>query len=365
MPNLNKDALDIWNALRPMIDKEIERRTQGMVQRRKAKVTTAPSLATKKIGVTEPFGDQYFIPFNTNLSTAKVGDVVWVEFMYGAANAFASMYAAADTKDFTVGGVLDVVNRRCSATISSAGWYRVCKTANVSGSILKFYINTVNVAETHEIDFMVSGTATNFTNESSVCTHVFIDKIRSTYNGADLFIDVHYNTSNGNTVKVGFEAYGKASETDVTLSSGLTSVADSPSGETVVTTHDFQQNNALWTTGTIDTWTKEGWTGTADGRLSYSYNSDHSILQLNGLMAFSVASRTGANPGISFSLPFAYNGPTQEVRCGTQSMYTKEALWLQLTNGSATAEIRTTETYDNVAAGTLRFIVPLLTIYMN
>ena len=134
---------------------------------------------------------------------------------------------------------VDVVQRRCSATLSSAGWYRVCKTANVSGSILKFYINTVNVAETHEIDFMVSGTATNFTNESSVCTHVFIDKIRSTYNGADLFIDVHYNTSNSNTVKVGFEAYGKASETDVTLSSGLTSVADSPSGETVVVTYNF------------------------------------------------------------------------------------------------------------------------------
>lgn len=94
MPNLNKDALDIWNALRPMIDKEIERRTMGMVQRRKAKVTTAPSSITKTIGVTEPFGRaEIQVPFLPGVATAQVGDVVWVEFMFGASNAFVSMFA--------------------------------------------------------------------------------------------------------------------------------------------------------------------------------------------------------------------------------------------------------------------------------
>ena len=91
MPNLNKDALDIWNALRPMIDKEIERRTMGMVQRRKAKVTTAP--ANSLIGVTESFGTEIFVPYVSSMANAQVGDVVWVEFMYGATNSFVSMYA--------------------------------------------------------------------------------------------------------------------------------------------------------------------------------------------------------------------------------------------------------------------------------
>ena len=91
MPNLNKDALDIWNALRPMIDKEIERRTVGMVQRRKAKVTTAP--ANSLIGVTEAFGPEIFVPYVSSMENAQVGDVVWVEFMYGATNSFVSMYA--------------------------------------------------------------------------------------------------------------------------------------------------------------------------------------------------------------------------------------------------------------------------------
>ena len=53
MSDLNKEALDVWGGLKPMIDQEISSRTQGMVQRRKAKVTTAPSLATNTIGVTE------------------------------------------------------------------------------------------------------------------------------------------------------------------------------------------------------------------------------------------------------------------------------------------------------------------------
>lgn len=93
MSNLNKQALDIWNAIKPMIDKEIENKTRGGVQRRKAKVTTAPSSSTNKVGVTEPFCPEYFVPFLPGVAEAKVGDVVWVEFMYGASNAFVSMYA--------------------------------------------------------------------------------------------------------------------------------------------------------------------------------------------------------------------------------------------------------------------------------
>jgi hypothetical protein len=89
---------------------------------------------------------------------------------------------------------------------------------------------------------MVSGASTKFINEASVCTHVYIDKIRCTYSGGDLFIDVHYNTASGNIVKVGVTAYGKASDNNVTTPSNLVGVNDAPSGETVVATYEFATN---------------------------------------------------------------------------------------------------------------------------
>lgn len=89
--DLNKQALEMWNAMKPMIEKEIDQRTRGMVQRRKAKVTTAP--ANSLIGVTEAFGPEIFVPYVSSMANAQVGDVVWVEFMYGATNSFVSMYA--------------------------------------------------------------------------------------------------------------------------------------------------------------------------------------------------------------------------------------------------------------------------------
>ena len=109
MPDLNRESLEIWNSLKPMVDEEIKSQTRGAVQRRKAKVTTAPSLSTNKIGVTEPYCAEIFIPFVSNLISATVGDYVWIEFAYGATNAYASMFASSDHKDETVAGNLDVM----------------------------------------------------------------------------------------------------------------------------------------------------------------------------------------------------------------------------------------------------------------
>jgi hypothetical protein len=91
MPDINKEATAFWNAIKPAIDEEIKKQTKGMVQRRKVKVTTAP--ANSVIGVTEPFGEEIFLPYVSNLGTAVVGDMVWVEFVYGASNSFVSMFA--------------------------------------------------------------------------------------------------------------------------------------------------------------------------------------------------------------------------------------------------------------------------------
>ena len=87
MPDLNQEALAMWNAMKPIIDKEIERRTAGMVQRRKAVVSTAP--ASGVIGVKESFSTEIFIPYSSALSSATVGTPVWIEFAYGMNNAVA------------------------------------------------------------------------------------------------------------------------------------------------------------------------------------------------------------------------------------------------------------------------------------
>ena len=130
----------------------------------------------------------------------------------------------------------------CTATLSSSGWYRILKTANVSGSIIHVFVCIEAVAEVHEIDFCVSGGVTKFTNELSVGNQSFIDKIRFTTKNTILYIDIHYNSSTAKTVNVNFEAFGYAQLGNTTAES-LQSVADAPSGETVVTTYNFVASN--------------------------------------------------------------------------------------------------------------------------
>ena len=255
--DLNREASELWNSLKPIIDKEIDARTQGMVQRRKAKVTTAPSLATNTIGVTEPFGTEMFLPFNTNIMSASVGDFVWVEYMYGMTNAFVSMFASADDKDqyvagnLTVDGVLDVTNRRCYAALSSPGWYRILKYSGdnqyaplgTPSFIIRFGItrhaSTVS-GEAHEITLTsVYNGSVKFSNEISNSNTLIIDKIRYTYSGNNAYVDIHYNNSGANIVIVDFDVDARLYVKQEIVSQPFTSVGVSPSGETVLTEYTF------------------------------------------------------------------------------------------------------------------------------
>lgn len=265
MPDLNRESLEIWNSLKPMVDEEIKSQTRGAVQRRKAKVTTAPSLSTNKIGVTEPYCAEIFIPFVSNLISATVGDYVWIEFAYGATNAYASMFASSDHKDETVagnlhvmgnvnvGGVLDVTNRRCYATLSSEVWYRVCKfdfttfgeAIGAAGGVLHLNITDsygTYANDTHTIDLLFAHNKITFTNESSVGNHLGVDKIRYTYNGTSPyggFVDIHW-AGGTSYVGVSFDYTGIAANRQAKLTAmGLTAVAASPSGETILTTYTF------------------------------------------------------------------------------------------------------------------------------
>ena len=255
MADLNKEALDIWGSLKPMIDEEIASRTQGMVQRRKAKVTTAPSLVTNTIGVTEAFGQEIFLPFVTNIASAKVGDFVWIEWMYGASNAFVSCFAEVDEKDFTVAGVLDVTPRRCYATLSSAGWYRAITYNGESGadaigdfgrifdiSITRLYNDGNN--EVHKISLLNPYNVYTFANESSRSNGFFVDGIRTVYNSdsKQLHIDIHYNTTRSNNVTVDFVMHSQPTTYGRCVAAGLANVTTLPANDAVQTTYDFHAN---------------------------------------------------------------------------------------------------------------------------
>lgn len=280
--DLNREASELWNSLKPIIDKEIDARTQGVVQRRKAKVTTAPSLVTKKIGVTEPFGTEMLIPFTTNLISATVGDVVWVEFMYGLTNAFASMFASADEKDWdvagdlsvvgnagisgnldvsgstslqntTVNGVLDVTPWRCYASLSSAGWYRVLKIVGGAGAwsfsvdfdITRAYNNTNN--EVHSVKLLKTYNATpSFVNEVSKTNAFTVSAIRYTIDSDGVgYVDIRYDANSENTVTVDFTVHTNPAQQQYFTAQSLQSVGASPSGETVLTEYTFGANGTF------------------------------------------------------------------------------------------------------------------------
>lgn len=155
-------------------------------------------------------------------------------------------------QDLTVTGVLDVTQRRCSATLSSAGWYRVMSFDGESGSvrvegglgaIIKFYITrrqSTYTNEVHEItlDF-VRTPSLAFTCENSSSDTKLVDKIRYTRNGTVGYVDIHYTGTSSEDVAVCFDVKTLPDYFDNFTAESLQSVADAPTGETVLTTYTF------------------------------------------------------------------------------------------------------------------------------
>lgn len=141
---------------------------------------------------------------------------------------------------------LDITTRRCYATLSSEGWYRVCKTADISGTIIDFSIGRPygsSPAEAHRISFyVVGGGKSAFLNETSDSNTLLVDKIRCTNGGEFSYFDIHYTASSSNQVLVYFDVSGKGQENQSTVAEQLQIVADSPSGETVLTEYTFATN---------------------------------------------------------------------------------------------------------------------------
>lgn len=162
------------------------------------------------------------------------------DLFFGSSASFAS--------DVTIGGVLDVVPRRREATLSSRGWYRVCKIASIGGGDYSFAID-LNIcrqfyyANNEQHSIRLVGTSDNFSfiNEDSKSNTQIIKRIRYTRDSNNNgYVDIYYDFSNANIVYCEFAAHGFFP--NVYTIESLQSVDDSPSGETVVTTYEFSTN---------------------------------------------------------------------------------------------------------------------------
>ena len=79
------EALKIWDALKPMIDKEIEAKTRSCVRAKKMVVKTPPNGST--IGVIEPYeANAINIPYSSAVKDAEAGEAVWVQWFFGNAS---------------------------------------------------------------------------------------------------------------------------------------------------------------------------------------------------------------------------------------------------------------------------------------
>lgn len=153
--------------------------------------------------------------------------------------------------DATVNGTLDVTPRRCYADLSQAGWYRVCtfnRNLLYTGGIVKFriilYAGTGSA--NHEITLSCIDSGAVWRDESS-SGNTSISKIRLTKETGNVYhVDIYYPLSVERSVDVFFEPYLYTPYLNVFTAESLQflgpAVADVPSGETSLTSYDFNAN---------------------------------------------------------------------------------------------------------------------------
>lgn len=139
----------------------------------------------------------------------------------------------------------------CSATLSSAGWYRVLHVANPTGSISRVidltitrnYVNANN--ESHCIKYIGNYNSHSFNDEVSKSNTILVDKVRYTTDSNYGYVDIHYAGTSANKIAVDFECYADIGLKQSCVAESLQSVADAPSGETVVLEYEFTSNTSI------------------------------------------------------------------------------------------------------------------------
>ena len=158
---------------------------------------------------------------------------------------------------------VDVTQRRCSAELSSVGWYRVLsfetnETLQKGGypfvidlCIRRAYNNNNN--ELHKVSLLADYNNIVFGDEVSLSNMFYIRGIRYTTSSTKSHIDIRYSLSSANNVSVDFTVHALPSMCASIKAESLQSVADAPAGETVQASYVPAQNCipeskwAVWT----------------------------------------------------------------------------------------------------------------------
>ncbi len=263
----NTEAVKIANALKPFAKKWFDEWGQSCLRSKKMTVSTKPNGTV--IGVKDAFSDtEVFVKYMAECSSAKVGDTVWCKWMY---DNMQTLYADSmgdiskknvEFDNVTVDGALDVTPRRCYASLSSAGWYRVMTITSdgrggwgfaIDFNITRAYDNGNN--EVHAVKLLGIWDNFAFTDEVSKTNYHEITKIRYTKDSSNNgYIDIYYGWtgSGSNNVAVDIAVHTNATRQQNFTANSLEAVADAPSGETVVTTYSFASNGTVIKNGIID-----------------------------------------------------------------------------------------------------------------
>lgn len=154
----------------------------------------------------------------------------------------------------TMNSTLDVTPRRCYASLSQAGWYRVMKVSSNTGDwsyavdfcITRSYSNTDN--EVHTVKMLLTyGTAPSFVNEDSKSNNLSVTAIRYTVNSNGVgYVDIRYDANSANTVAVDFTVHTVPSQQPYFTAENMTSMGTAdPPNETVLTVYTFAANTGM------------------------------------------------------------------------------------------------------------------------
>lgn len=232
-------------------------------------------------------------------------------------------------------GVLDVVPRRCLATLSSEGWYRVMTFNGTSandangyaGSQIDFTIgrdNGANRPENHNIRFHLIAGVIKFDSEQSTSNVMRIDKIRYCRNGSNGYVDIHYSYSTQNNVFVNFTVCDHYSRQYRYVATNFTPAATSPvSPETLIAEYTFAENTDIKRTYYTPTFG-----GTANPSVSNAstfYCVKDNVLYFGG--RFNLTSFTSGSTYMNMSLPISLGSENRETMVvGTMFTTTKTLL---------------------------------------
>lgn len=206
----------------------------------------------------------------------------------------------------TVNGVLDVTPRRCYGALSQRGWYRVFNITGGLGRagsaftitlhIGRAYVNANN--ELHTVTLLANYYNQEFSSEVSKSNYLGITKVRYTADGSNNgHIDIYYDLTVEGFAYVDFDVHCRPENAYLIRYNSVTptAVADSPSGETVLTEYTFAANATplRYVLSTVSI------TVTDYGTTKFTYNANY--LDLGNIGIVYLSPPENVLQGLSFS----------------------------------------------------------------